>query len=162
LLCNISAIGITLMGTFAGNILRWKQKSDWHKIGWLSGTGASLVVLALIINIWYPVIKSCWTTTFNILAGGIGFLVLALFFLIIDHWKLRKWAFYFRIIGLNSIFVYLFTRIVDVERISTFFTGWLTQSLSEIAGQLVTALGALAIVWLLLYYMYKKNIFLRV
>jgi predicted acyltransferase len=162
LLCNVSAIGITLMGAFAGNILRWKQKNDWQKIGWLSGTGVSLIVLALIISIWYPVIKSCWTTTFNLLAGGISFLLIALFFLIIDHWKFRKWAFYFRIIGLNSIFVYLFTQIIDLERVSVFFTGWLSKSLPELTGQLVTALGALALVWFLLYYMYKKNIFLRV
>jgi predicted acyltransferase len=162
LLCNVSAIGITLMGTFAGNILRRKHESDWKKIGWLSGIGAVLIMVALVINPWYPVIKSCWTTTFNILAGGIGFLLIALFFLLVDHWRCRKWTFYFRVIGMNSIFVYLFTRIVDVEKVSEFFTGWFSKLFSGPANELVTIVGALAIVWLLLYYMYKKEIFIRI
>ncbi len=162
LLCNVSAIGITLMGTFSGNILRRKHESDWKKIGWLSGIGAILIMVALVINPWYPVIKSCWTTTFNLLAGGIGFLLIALFFLFVDHWRCRKWTFYFRVIGMNSIFVYLFTRIVDVEKISGFFTGWFSKLFSGPASELVTIVGVLAIVWLMLYYMYKKEIFIRI
>jgi predicted acyltransferase len=162
LLCNVSAIGITLMGSFAGNILRRKHTGDWKKIAWLSGTGASLIVTALIISIWYPIIKSCWTTTFNLLAGGISFLLIALFFMVIDHWKFRKWAFYFRVIGMNSIFVYLFTRIVDIESVSKFFTGWLATLAGEQAGQLVLALGALTIIWLVLYFLYKKEVFVRI
>lgn len=162
LLCNVSAIGITLMGTFAGNILRKRTMGDWLKIGWLSGIGGTLIIIALIAGNWYPIIKSCWTTTFNLLAGGISFLLLALFFLIIDHWKMRKWAFYFRVIGMNSIFVYLFTRIIETQRVARFFTGWIAKMLSETGGQLVIAVSALAVVWLVLYFMYKKEIFLRI
>ncbi len=162
LLCNISAIGITLMGTFAGDILRKKKEQNLRKVASLAATGAALVVAALLLNPFYPVIKSCWTTTFNLLAGGISFMLLALFFLLIDHWKFRKWAFYFRVIGMNSIFVYLFARIVDVKNISLFFTGWLSQLFSEEAAPLITALGSLAVIWLVLYYMYKKKIFLRI
>ncbi len=162
LLCNISAIGITLMGTFAGEILRKKKEPNLRKVGKLTATGAALVVSALLLNPFYPVIKSCWTTTFNLLAGGISFILLALFYLIIDHWKFRKWAFYFRVIGMNSIFVYLFARIVDVKNISLFFTGWLSRLFSEETAPLITALGSLAVIWLVLYYMYKKKIFLRI
>jgi len=162
LLCNVSAAGITLMGTFAGTILRLKKSSDWKKIGYLTSTGAGLILLALMISPVYPIIKSCWTTTFNLLAGGISFLLIALFYLITDHWRLRRWAYYFRIIGMNSIFVYLFTRLVDVRRMTEFFIGWLTKPLSEQNGQLLLTIGFLGITWILLYYMYKKNIFLRV
>jgi predicted acyltransferase len=82
--------------------------------------------------------------------------------MVVDHWKVRKWTFYFRVIGLNSIFVYLFTRIVDVEPISRFFTGWLAKLLSEQAGQLVVAFGAMAIIWGVLYFLYKKEVFIRI
>jgi len=162
LLCNVSAIGITLMGTFAGKILRRKHNGDWSKISWLAGTGTVLVILALLLGNWYPIIKSCWTTTFNLLAGGLSFLLIALFFMVIDHWKCRKWAFYFRVIGMNSIFVYLFDRIVNVDSISEFFTGWLAKLFSEPAGHLVIALGTLAIIWLVLWFLYKKEIFIRI
>jgi predicted acyltransferase len=162
LLCNVSAIAITLMGSFAGNILRNRQTGAWKKIAWLSVTGTVLIITALLASIGYPIIKSCWTTTFNLLAGGISFLLIALFYLIVDHWKFRKWAFYFRVIGMNSIFVYLFVRIVDVEPIAKFFTGWLAKPAGEQAGQLITVFGGLAVIWLVLYFLYKKEVFVRI
>ena len=161
LLCSLSATGITLMGTIAGNILKNRKTSDWRKIGILTASGIGLILLALALSPIYPIIKKTWTSTFNLLAGGISFMLLALFYLIIDHWKMRKWAFYFRVIGMNSIFVYLFTRIIDMQYITKFFFGWLLNPLGENAN-IFTAISGLAIVWSLLYYMYKKKIFLRV
>ncbi len=161
ILCAISATGITLMGTIAGNILKRKEKTGWQKIGNLSATGVGLIVLALILSPYYPVIKSCWTSTFNLLAGGISFLLMALFYLIIDHLGFKRWSFYFRVIGMNSIFIYLFARFVNIKQLSENILGWVAIPLGEI-GSLVIAVGVLVISWVLLYYMYKKKIFLRV
>jgi predicted acyltransferase len=161
ILCSLSATGITLMGTFAGTILRHKKTGDWQKMGYLAASGVFGIVLALVLSTFYPIIKSCWTSTFNLLTGGISFLLLAFFYLLIDHWGFRKWAFYFRVIGMNSIFVYLFARIVDVPRITAFLMGWLAKPMGEY-GELLLIAGNLLVVWLVLYYMYKKKIFLRV
>ncbi len=161
ILCSLSATGITLMGTFAGTILRHKKFGDWQKMGYLSLAGIAGIGLALGLSPFYPIIKSCWTSTFNLLTGGISFLLLAFFYLVIDHWGFRSWAFYFRVIGMNSIFVYLFARIVDVPRITGFFLGWLANPMGE-NGDLFLIFGNLLIIWLVLYYMYKKKIFLRV
>lgn len=161
ILCSLSATGVTLMGTIAGNILRHKKTSDWQKIGYLTATGVGLIVLALAFSTFYPIIKKCWTSTFNMMAGGISFILMALFFLIIDHWKFRGWAFYFKVIGMNSIFVYLFTRIIDTQNLTQFFVGWIIKPMGD-ASALALAISTLAVIWLLLYYMYKKKIFLRV
>ena len=161
ILCSISATGITLMGAVAGTILRIKKQTDLQKIGWLIIAGVSSILMALSFSTFYPVIKSCWTSTFNLLAGGISFLLLAFFYLVIDHWGFKWWAFYFRIIGMNSIFIYLFTRIVDTKGIATFFLGWIINKSGD-AGEVILFTGNLIIIWLLLYYMYKKNIFLRI
>ncbi|SHF74166.1 Predicted acyltransferase [Mariniphaga anaerophila] len=161
ILCSLSATGITLMGTFAGSILRSKKTNDWQKLGYLSAAGVTSIVLALILSTFYPIIKSCWTSPFNLLTGGISFLLMALFYLIIDHWGFKKWAFYFQVIGMNSIFVYLFARIVDVSRITGFFLGWLAKPLGE-NGNVLLIVGNLAVIWLVLYFMYKKKIFIRV
>ncbi len=161
ILCSLSAVGITLMGTVAGNILRRKKTTDWQKIGYLAAAGTGLIILALAVSPFYPIIKKCWTSSFNLLAGGISFLLMAFFYMVIDHWGFRKWAFYFRIIGMNSIFVYLFNRIFDVKTATEFFIGWLTKPLGDY-GPLVLSVGSLALVWLLLYFMYRKKIFLRV
>lgn len=161
ILCSLSATGITLMGTIAGNILRRKSNTDWQKIGYLAAWGAGSIVLALALSTFYPIIKSCWTSTFNLLTGGISFLLMALFYLIIDHLGIHKVFFYFRVIGMNSIFVYLATRIINFQRISEFFFGWLAKPFGE-NSDFVILLGSLLIIWLALYYMYKKKIFLRV
>ncbi|PIF05264.1 MAG: DUF5009 domain-containing protein [Draconibacterium sp.] len=161
ILCSLSATGITLMGTIAGNILRRKKTTDWLKLGYLTAAGTGSIILALLLSTFYPIIKAAWTSTFNLLAGGISFLLLALFYLIIDHWGFKKWAFYFRVIGMNSIFVYLFTRVVNVQNISEFFVGWITKPMGEF-GDFVLLICGIALVWLLLYYMFKKKIFLRV
>ena len=161
ILCSLSATGITLMGTVAGNILRYKKTNDWQKMGYLSAAGITAIALSLLLSTFYPIIKSCWTSTFNLLAGGIGFLLLSLFYLIIDHWGFKSWAFYFRVIGMNSIFVYLLNRIADIGRITEFFLGWLIKPAGEY-GDIVLLAGNLITIWLILYYMYKKKIFIRI
>jgi len=161
ILCSISAISVTLMGTIAGNVLRNKKSSDWQKMGYLAATGVGFVILALVLSTFYPIIKRCWTVPFNLLTGGISFLLLTFFYLIIDYWGFKKWAFYFRIIGMNSIFVYLLWRIVDVKTISVFFLGWLAKPMGDM-GDILILMGSVALVWLLLYYMYRKKIFLRI
>jgi predicted acyltransferase len=162
LLCIVSAIGITLMGTMTGQlILHQKKYNDYHKTGIMIASGVVLILISLLLSPYYPVIKKCWTTTYNLMAGGISLLLFAVFYLIIDVWKIRKWGFFFRVIGLNSIFIYLFSVIVPMGNITDSFLGWLTVPAGE-AGALVKAAGVVAGEWLLLYFMYRKNIFVKV
>jgi len=160
ILCSLSATGITLMGTFAGHILRNKKTGDWEKLKYLTIIGTAGIILALSLSSFYPIIKKCWTTTFNLLAGGLSFMLIAIFYLIIDHWGFQKWAFYFRVIGMNCIFIYLFNRMVNVTAITNFFLGWIAKPFGS-DNNLVLIVGNLIFIWLLLYYMYKKKIFLR-
>jgi len=109
----------------------------------------------------YPVIKAAWTTTFNFLAGGICLLLLALFYLILDVWKLRRWSYFFRVIGMNSITIYMGVRIIDFKHTSDF----VLNGIASYAGNfepVVLFLGMILVEWLFLYYLYKNKIFLRV
>lgn len=160
LLCIVSAISVTLMGSVAGHFLREKSTHDNQKIKMLSIIGASSIAVALLLSTFYPIIKACWTSSFNLLTGGIGFLLMALFYWIIDVKGWKKWSFFFRVIGMNSIFIYLLYDLVDVGRTSKLLFGW-TVLWGEF-GQIINVAGAILMVWFLLYYMYKKNIFLRV
>jgi predicted acyltransferase len=157
----VSAIGITLMGTIAGNILKRVNLTEYRKTGILAGIGVCLILISLAIAPFYPIIKNCWTTTYNLLAGGISFLLIALFYLVIDVWHFQKWSFYFRVIGMNSIFIYLLGRIVPLETVTGFFIGWVIKPMGNM-GELIAVLGVLAGEWLLLYFMYGKKIFIKV
>jgi len=161
ILCSVSATGITLMGTVAGDILRSREKTNWQKIVALSTIGTGLIILALTLAPSYPIIKSCWTTTFNLLTGGISFILLAAFYLAIDHLGSKRWSFYFRIIGMNAIFIYMVNRFVNMQQISNYILGWISIEMREF-GDLILIIGVLILNWLLLYYMYRKKIFLRV
>lgn len=160
LLCIVSAITVTLMGSIAGHFLRDKKTSEQQKIKTLSITGVSAIALALVLSTFYPIIKACWTVPFNLLTAGISFLLITLFYWIIDVKGWKKWSFFFRVIGMNSIFIYLLYALVDVGRTSRYFFGWTV--LWGDFGQIVSIIGSIMLVWALLYYMYKKNIFLRV
>jgi predicted acyltransferase len=160
LLCIVSAVTVTLMGTVAGHFLRDKATSDQQKIRLMLTIGASAVMVALILNTFYPFIKACWTSSFNILTGGLGFLLLTLFYWIIDVKGWKKWSFFFRVIGMNSIFIYLFRGMFNTGHVTDFVLGW-TRFWGDF-GEVINVAGNFMLVWLLLYYMYKKNIFLRV
>jgi predicted acyltransferase len=164
LLCILSASAVTLMGSFAGQILIKKESQARNKLILLGSIGAGLILLAMIINPFYPVIKNCWTSTYNLLAGGISFLLVALFYLIIDVRGLQKWSFFFTVIGLNSIFIYLISvgNLVDVSHTTRSFFGWIVKPISENAGDLVMVTGSITLCWLLLYFMYRKKIFIKV
>jgi predicted acyltransferase len=164
LLCILSASAVTLMGSFAGHILIKKETEAGNKLIQLGSIGTGIILLSLIINPFYPVIKNCWTSTYNILAGGISFLLVALFYLIIDVWGLKKWSFFFRVIGLNSIFIYLISvgNLVNVSHTSMSVFGWIVKPLGENTRELVQVIGSITLCWLLLFFMYRKKIFIKV
>jgi predicted acyltransferase len=162
LLCIVSATGITLMGALAGEVLRSKVWTEYRKILILSGTGVGFIILALLLQPVYPVIKAAWTTTFNLLAGGISLLLLSFFYLIVDIWEYRRWSFFFRVIGMNSITIYIGARIIDFGHVSKFFFGGLSRISGEDWGQVIFWIGFLAAEWVFLWWLYKRKIFLRV
>jgi predicted acyltransferase len=161
LLCIVSAAGMTLMGVLAGHVLRMDRFSGHHKTLILAGSGVTCILLGVFLGQWYPIIKAAWTTPFNLLVGGISLLLLAIFYLVIDVWRFQKWTFVLRVVGLNSITIYLTMRVVNFADMSTFFFGGIG-TLCGAHGPLVMCAGVLALEWLLLWFLYQKRFFLRV
>jgi predicted acyltransferase len=161
ILCILSATSVTLMGGLAGLVLKSERHPAYRKAIILAATGMGLTTVGYVLGNWYPIIKKAWTATFDIYAAGLSFILLALFYLIIDVWRLRKWTFFFRVIGLNSITIYLGTRVIGFDFTGKFLFGGLAR-LAGGAGPLVLLAGTIAVEWLVLYVLYKKNVFLRV
>jgi len=163
LLCIVSAITVTLMGALAGSLLRDGEPASKRKAGILAIGGACLITVALVLSTFYPIIKAAWTVPFNLLTVGIGSLLLSLFYFTID---VKNWTggivsykiLFFKVIGMNSITIYMLNAILDFHGASLFFTGWLAAPM----GEWIVILGAIVLEWLLLYYLYQKKIFLRV
>ncbi len=161
ILCIISATSVTLMGGIAGMILKDTRLRALRKTLVLAGSGAVLVTAGWLLKGVYPIIKKAWTSSFDIYAGGWSLLLLALFYLVVDVAGLKGWTMFFRVIGLNSITIYLGVKLIDFPHTSEFLFGGLAGRLGAY-GPLVLIAGAIAVEWVSLYFLYKKKVFLRV
>lgn len=162
IISTFSSIGITLSGVFAGFILKSTQHSELKKFGVMSVIGVVLIFAAILINPVYPVIKNCWTSTYTLLAGGISFLLVSISYLLIDVWGLKRYFFFFQVIGLNPLFIYLFYRIVNVNYSSQFLFRWIAIHFAPEAEKQILAFGSIVLIWGILYFLYKKQIFIKI
>ena len=109
----------------------------------------------------FPIIKHIWTSSMTLWAAGWSFLLLALFYLLIDVWGWRRWAFPFVVIGMNAITIYVAYHFVPFRAIAEGIVGGLANHLGR-GRPAVIELATVALVWLLLYHMYRQKIFLRI
>jgi predicted acyltransferase len=172
ILSTIPAIGTTLLGVLAGHWLRSSLAPGLKVVGLAVGGLACLVagfawslgmhsIFTLPAGPWLPIIKNIWTSSYVLVAGGWSLLLLALFYGIIDVLGWRRWAFFFVVIGANAITIYVALRFIDFPYTTRFFLGGLARVLGGF-GPVLLAMGVVALEWLLLLYLYKKRIFLRV
>ena len=94
ILCILSATSVTLMGGLAGLVLKSDRHPAYRKAIILAASGMGLATLGYVLSGWYPIIKKAWTATFDIYAAGLSFILLALFYVVVDVWRLRKWTFF--------------------------------------------------------------------
>jgi predicted acyltransferase len=149
-----------LLGVLAGQILM-AGCSAKSKVYRLLRAGTVSLVLGLLWSIWFPVIKLMWTSSYVLIGGGLSYFVLALFYWVIDVHGYRKWAFGFIVIGMNSIAVYFATEVFDFSLVGNVFVGHLLPRIGR-WDRLVEASAAFAVVWLILYWMYRKREFIRI
>jgi predicted acyltransferase len=165
IISTIPAIATALLGALTGHFLMIEdRKLSGVKKG-LIILGAGIVLLA-IGKAWsfvFPVIKNLWTSSFVLFAGGWSMILLSVFYLIIDVWKIRKWAFPFVVIGLNSITIYmLVSGIINFQNINNYFFGGVVHLFSTPVQPVINSICYIFCEWILLYILYKKNIFLKV
>ncbi|AKP54024.1 hypothetical protein CA2015_4695 [Cyclobacterium amurskyense] len=161
LLTQIPALCLTVFGTLAGEILS-RAWLDSKKIKYLTIAGITGVILGLIWDLHFPINKHLWSSSFIMLTSGLGFLSLLLFYVIIDVWKIRKWAFFFQVIGLNSLTIYFAFSFIDFRFTSKKLFSGLYAPLAEEWHSVYQAFGALMLVWVFLYILYRLKIFVKV
>lgn len=160
ILGTVPAIATALAGAVTGQLLK-SGKSGYFKTAAMAAIGALCLGLAWLWNLDFPINKNLWSSSFVLHCAGWSLLFLAVFYLVIDVWKWQRWAFFFVVIGANSILIYMAQRLIDFR----YTTRFLFNGALELTGEYQTLLFAIALVtvkWLFLYLMYRKKIFLRV
>ncbi len=162
LLTQIPALCLTVMGSLGGDILRRGAHTENQKLRSLVIAGAICLAVAGVWSLHFPVNKHLWTSSFIMLTGGLGFLTFALFYWIIDIRKIRGWTFFFMVIGMNSLTIYLAYRLIDFGFTSRLLFEGLYVHGAEKWHPVFENLGALALVWVFLYVLYRLKIFVKI
>jgi len=163
LFAAFGCISSAFLGMYCGLILQRQQRE-----GRASSRPLFLFALALGVGggitllTGCPCVKPSWNPTYILVAGSIATALLALFHWLIDVKRRVAWSFPFRVIGMNSITVYLLYRMVDLEKTGKFFLEGTANFFPEPWAQTITAAGAAALAWLAMYWLYRKKIFIRV
>ena len=160
LLSTLPAIVTAMLGQFTGEFV--KDSSCKRKTLWMVVAAAGLLGAGLVWNLWFPINKSLWTSSFVLVVGALSLGLFALFYWLIDVKGWKKWTPFFTVVGMNSITIYMLQRIVSFKDITAFFLGGAAGLMPKAWGAWLLALGYFAICWLLLWFLYRKKIFLKV
>jgi predicted acyltransferase len=160
ILSSLNFGATTMLGVFTAYMLRaeWRpvQKSAGLALG-----GAVLILLSLIWMPWHPLVKHLWTGSFVLYSGGICMLMLAVLYFLIDVRGYRTWATFLVVIGANAIFAYVSSHVFDYGLIARIFVG----GLEKYTGGwylFIICLSAFSVLYLLLRYMHRNRIFVKI
>jgi len=162
----IPTLGTMILGLIAGGVLR-SDRTPRERARWLAYAGLIALAAGTLLGELgiCPVVKRIWTPSFTLWSGGLCFLFLASFYHAIDILGHRKWAFFLIVIGMNSIAAYcihgLFTHFLEASFLTHFGAGTFAV-FGERYEVFLLGVAVLALQWAMLYWMYKRRIFLRI
>ena len=160
ILPSITFGATVLMGAIAGQLLR-SERSHKAKVLLLLLAGTGCMLVGYVWGFWFPIIKPIWTSSFVLYSGGICLIFLALFYLVIDVWGFRLWAYGFVVIGMNAISVYMATHLFNFNIIGDIFLKGASRWLGDWHG-FTRAVAGVLVIWLILWWMYRKKSFIKI
>ena len=157
----------TIWGALAGKLLLSNTERA-KKLRWLVISGAAALIIGYSMNFTItPIIKRISTSSFVLASGGWCLLALALFYWWIDMRNHKNNLQIFLVVGMNSLFIYLFFEIVG-SRWFNDYIGAITNGLMGMAGfplsvmGIITSLVIFALEWGMCWFLYKKGIFFKI
>ena len=162
ILSTFPAVASALLGVFASLLLRNKQVPDMKKVYYFIGAGVVLVILGYLWGLQFPIIKRIWTSSYVLVAGGYSSILLGVFYLILDVWKIQKWSIMFVWIGMNPITIYMGRNLLDFNALAARFVGGELQTCcGEKIGYLLLTSVSLALTLVVVRFLFKRKIFIR-
>lgn len=163
----IPTLGTMVLGLLAGNILNSSVIAR-KKLNNFVLLGICLIALGTFLHVSgiNPIVKRIWTPAWTIFSGGICFLFLTLFYGLIDMNDRKKGTFFLMVIGVNSIAAYVIAdggmRNVINDSLFIHFGKNFDQIIGPAYVTLISGGLVLFLEWLILYWMYKKKLFIKI
>ena len=162
----IPTLATMILGLLTGEWLR-SAKSKAEKFRGLVIAGVGLALAGLLLQ-WAgicPIVKRIWTSSYTLYSGGLVILMLAGFYALIDLKGWRRWAFPLIVVGMNSIAIYVMSwTMEDFIRttLQTHVGGVISALVSSPLLPVVYGIGVVLVFWMILFWMYRRKIFLRI
>ena len=177
LLSTIPAIATCVFGLLTGGWLR-SYRSLMTKMVGMAGAGVALVLAGEIFNVWFPINKKLWTSSYVLFTAGLASICLALCYGVLDIRRWRgRWTKPFLVFGTNAIAAYMFSEIVAdlLDRMQVHLADGSLLSWHEAVyervfaplaspanASLLYAMAYVVLCWAAVWVLYRKKIFLRV
>ncbi len=162
----IPTLATMILGLMAGNVIR-SARTPMAKVKWLAAAGIIGLVGGSALG-WLgivPVVKRIWTPSWVLFSGGWCFLFMAAFYYVIDVLHVRRWSTWLVVIGMNSIAAYVIAHLFEsfiLQALKTHLGVGPFQFFGAAYEPFVHGAAALFIMWLILYWMYRRKLFLKI
>jgi predicted acyltransferase len=162
----IPSLATMIFGLLAGGVVRSDRKA-LSKVALLVAGAVVGVAAGLALDHYglCPIVKRIWTPGWALFSGGWCLLLLAAFYLVIDVWGFRAWAWPAVVVGMNSIVIYVMTYLA-ADWIHRSLLVHIGPTLFDVLGEpyrpLAEHLCVLGVMWLILYWLYRQRIFIRI
>lgn len=162
-LSTIPSVATAMLGMFLGDYMFFSKDAPLKKTRTILLLGGILMLLGWCWGMVYPINKTLWSSSFVLFAGGLSAVLFTLFYWIFDVKMCCSCVgLFFKVIGMNSIFIYLLQKIVSFNDVSQFFIKGICNYLPDNYDLLLLGLTRVTLCWIILYFMYKRNIFFKV
>jgi len=153
--------GVTVMtGVFAGQLLK-STLTKIKKFQYLVLGGILMIMAGLLLGLQMPIIKKIWTSSMTLFSSGLCFLLMALFYYLVDYHNYGKYLNWLKIYGMNSILAYMLYEMIDFSGITKSLFYGTEQFLGDYYLMLIK-FGNGSIIFLILWMMYRNGKFLKV
>jgi predicted acyltransferase len=162
----IPTLGTMILGLLAGEVLGDERRTPEGRVRWLTAWGIAGMLSGYLLDALglCPLVKRIWTPSFTLWSGGVCFLLLAAAYQAIDIWGRRRWAFPLVVVGMNSIAAYCLHELL-VPFVQRALVTHLGAGPFGVFGEpyrpLLLGAAGIAVFWLVLLWMYRRRIFLR-
>lgn len=158
---TVSHIMLALTGVLCGQVI-FTTGDKMKKFRRLLIAGIAMIAAGELWGIIYPVMRCFMTSTFVLVSGGIGVVLLAVFYYLNDIRGYTRWSFFFYVFGVNSIAIYMMAHLFDFRLIGNIVVGGLSSLASPEGEAFIQACTAMIVMWLIMLYMYRKKTFLKI
>lgn len=168
LLGTLPAVATGLFGIRVGTWLKRKDRDDNVKVSWMFTYGVLAVTAGLIWDLFFPINKALWTSSFVLYTGGMATVALAFCYWIIDVQGHKRFTYPFVVFGANAITAYVLSGFIPHYMDMIHFGGksiyqtFFVPYFSPVNASLASAIFTVAVLWLVMWVFYVRKIFIKI